>query len=267
MSRQSTFRSYARFLAVSFQVNLQAVLEYRLNFILQVFGMILNNAAFAFFWSVLIQRTGGIGGYGFSDVMFLWAIVSSSFGLAHVVFGNIRYLGGMVQKGELDNYLLQPKDVFLSLLCSRTVVSGWGDLLYGFIVIALMPGLSLARLGFFCAFTLTGGILFAAAFAAAESLVFFLGNAQSLSSAITEFILSFSLYPETIFGKGMRWIFYSLVPSAFIAFIPLAAYKALDARALPLLVLMAALYAGGSYLLFNAGLRRYESGNKMGSRI
>jgi hypothetical protein len=30
---------------------------------------------------------------------------------------------------------------------------------------------------------------------------------------------------------------------------------------------MAAVYAGGSYLLFNAGLKRYESGSKMGSRI
>lgn len=267
MAGTTGLRSYARFLAVTFSVNLQAVMEYRLNFLLQVFGMILNNAAFAFFWAILIQRTGGIGGYGFSDVMFLWALVSSSFGIAHVVFGNIRGLGSIVQKGELDTYLLQPKDVFLNLLTSRTVVSGWGDFLYGFIVIALVPGFGLARLGFFCALTLTGGLIFAATFAAAESLVFFLGNAQSLSSAITEFLLSFSLYPQTIFDRGMRWLFYSILPSGFIAFLPLAAFKALDARLLPLLAAAAVVYPVGSYLLFNAGLKRYESGNRMGTRI
>lgn len=267
MARASVLRSYTRFLSVTFQVNLQAVIEYRLNFLLQVFGMILNNASFALFWAVLIQQTGGIGGYGFSDVMFLWALVSSSFGLAHVCFGNIRHLGSMVQKGEIDTYLLQPKDVFLNLLTSRTIVSGWGDLLYGFIVIALVPGLSLAQLGFFCLLTLTGGLIFAATFAAAESLAFFLGNASALSSAISEFLISFSLYPETVFDQGMRWLFYSLIPSGFIAFIPLAAYKALDLRAIPLLALMALAYGGGSYLLFNLGLRRYESGNRMGTRI
>jgi hypothetical protein len=42
------------------------------------FGMMLNNTAFAAFWLVLIRRTGGVGGYGFSDVMLVWAFVSSS---------------------------------------------------------------------------------------------------------------------------------------------------------------------------------------------
>jgi hypothetical protein len=33
-------------------------------------------------------------------------------------------------------------------------------------------------------------------------------------------MLSFSLYPETVFDPGMRWIFYTLLPSGFIAFVP-----------------------------------------------
>jgi ABC-2 type transport system permease protein len=264
---RSRLRAYARFLATTFSVNFQAVIEYRANFLLQVFGMMLNNAAFALFWSVLIQRTGGIGGYGFGDVMFIWALVSSSFGLAHVVFGNIRSLGRIVQKGELDLYLLQPKDVFLNVISSKTVVSAWGDLLYGFIVLALLPDLSLGKLALFAAFTLSGGIIFAATFAAAESLSLFIGNSQAFSSAITEFMLSFSLYPETIFHPAMRWLFYSLLPSGFIAFIPLAAYRSLNWLTLPLVFLVAAAYATASYLFFRLGLRRYESGNQMGARI
>lgn len=267
MKTASRIRAYARFLGVTFSVNFQAVIEYRVNFILQVFGMILNNAAFAFFWAVLIDRTGGIGGYGFTDVMFIWALVSSSFGLAHILFGNIRYLGTIVQKGELDLYLLQPKDVFLNVLASRTVVSAWGDFIYGFIVMALLPGLDPGRLALFCALTVSGGLIFAATFAAAESLAFFLGNSQAISSAVTEFLLSFSLYPETIFDQGMRWVFYTLIPSGFIAFLPLAVYRKLDWAMLPLLFLVAAAYATASYLLFRAGLRKYESGNQMGARI
>ena len=267
MEKTSRLRAYARFLRVAFSVNFQAVIEYRLNFLLQVFGMMLNNAAFAFFWAVLIDRTGGIGGYGFSDVMVIWALVSSSFGLAHILFGNIRRLGLIVQKGELDLYLLQPKDVFLNVLVSRTVVSAWGDFIYGFIVVALIPGFGIGKLALFCALTASGGLICAATFAAAESLSFFLGNSQAISSALTEFLLSFSLYPETIFDRGMRWVFYTIIPSGFIAFLPLDIYRKLDWPLVPLIFLVAAAYVTASYLLFKAGLRRYESGNQMGARI
>jgi ABC-2 type transport system permease protein len=268
MSRfRSRIRAYARFLGVTFQVNLQAVIEYRVNFLIQVFGMMLNNAAFALFWGILIDRTGGIGGYGFSDVMFIWALVSSAFGLAHILFGNIRRLGMIVQKGELDLYLLQPKDVFLNLLASKTVVSAWGDFIYGWIVMALIPGFDLGHIALFACFVLSGGILVAATFAAAESLAFFLGNSQAISSAVSEFLLSFSLYPETIFDRGMRWVFYTLIPSGFIAFMPLSVYRALNWPLVPLVLAIAIAYAAGSYLLFRAGLKRYESGNQMGARI
>jgi len=267
MRRNSRLGAYARFLATAFSVNVQAVMEYRFNFLIQVFGMMLNNGAFALFWGVLIARTGGVGGYGFGDVMILWALVSSSYGLAHVLFGNIQGLGRLIQSGELDHYLLQPKDAFLNVLASRTIVSAWGDFLYGFLVLFLIPGVGAGRVLLFALLVPPGAAIFAASFAAAESLAFFMGNSQALSSSLSEFILSFSLYPETIFGRGMRWLFYTILPSGFIAFLPLAAFKGLDWRLLPLLYLAAAAYLAASYLLFRAGLRRYESGNQIGMRM
>ena len=38
-----------------FAFNLSALAEYRTSFIVQVFGMALNNASFAFFWWVLFS--------------------------------------------------------------------------------------------------------------------------------------------------------------------------------------------------------------------
>ena len=260
-------RAYARFLKDAFVVNMKATLEYRVNFIMQFFGMMLNNAAFAAFWLVLIGRTGAVGGYGFSDVMLIWALVSTSFGLAHVVFGNIRQLGRIIMEGGLDVYLLQPKDAWVNVLASRTVVSAWGDLAYGFIVLALMNGTDLERLALFTALAVPGALIFAATFAAAESLTFFMGNSSAVSSALTEFMLSFSLYPEGIYGHGMRWMLYSIVPSGFVAFMPLRVFRALDWRLVPVLYLVAAAYVGLSYWLFRAGLRRYESGNRMDARV
>ncbi len=267
MEQQNRIKAYARFLGASFRANFLAVIEYRANFLLQVFGMMLNNGAFALFWGVLLGRTGGIGGYEFTDVMFVWAVVSAAFGLAHVAFGNIRNLGRIIMQGELDLYLLQPKDVFLNVLASKTIVSAWGDLAYGLLVAALLPGFGAQRFLLFCVLTVTGAVIFASTFAAAESLAFFMGNSQAISGALSEFLLSFSLYPETIFDKGMRWLFYTILPSGFIAFVPLAVYRDLDWTLVPVLIVVALLYAALAYALFRAGLKRYESGNQMGARV
>lgn len=261
------FRAYARFMGAAFVANLQSVIEYRTSFLLQVFGMMLNNGAFALFWAVLVGRTGGVGGYGFSDIMFVWALVSTAFGIAHVVFGNVRSIGRIVMEGELDLYLLQPKNVMLNVLASRTVVSAWGDLIYGFIVLAWLPGFTLEKLALFSALSLSGAVILTAVFAAAESLTFFMGNSSALSQAATEFMLSFSLYPESIHGAGTRWLLYSLLPSAFVAFVPLRVFTGLDWASVPLLFVVAALYMAASYGLFMRGLRRYESGNQIGMRI
>jgi ABC-2 type transport system permease protein len=119
----------------------------------------------------------------------------------------------------------------------------------------------------FCALVLPGALIFAATFAAAESLVFFMGNSQAISSALAEFLLSFSLYPEGVFGKSYRWVLYSVIPSGFVAFLPLRIFRDLDWPLVPLLWVVALVYAFLSYSLFSAGLRRYESGNRMDARI
>lgn len=266
-ARTGRFFSTLRFLGVAFSINIQAVIEYRVSFLVQVFGMMLNNGAFALFWAVLVARTGGVGGYGFSDIMFVWAIVSTAFGLAHMVFGNVRSLGRIIVEGDLDSYLLQPRSVLLNLLVSRTIVSAWGDFIYGYIVIAALPGFDLERLLLFSCLALSGAIIFTAVLVIVESLAFFLGDAGALSGAALEFLLSFSLYPESIHGAATKWMLYSLIPSAFIAFLPLRIFTRLDWPALPLLFGLAVLYAALAWGIFRLGLRRYESGNRMGMRL
>jgi hypothetical protein len=64
----------------------------------------------------------------------------------------------------------------------------------------------------------------------------------------------------------MRWVFYTILPSGYIAFVPLAVYRGLDWRLVPVLISVAILCAGLFYALFRAGRKRYGSGNQMGAR-
>ncbi|MCK5198550.1 MAG: hypothetical protein KAR21_09375, partial [Spirochaetales bacterium] len=85
-----------------FLFNLAAGMEYRISFIIQVFGMFLNNSAFIFFWLILLDRVGGdINGYGFREIMFLWALAAFGYGLTEIFMGNSRFISSIIYKGEL----------------------------------------------------------------------------------------------------------------------------------------------------------------------
>lgn len=80
-------KKHLKLIGKYFIFNLSALVEYRTSFLIQVFGMAINNASFAFFWWVLFDKINmDIAGYGFKDVMFLWAVASTGFGLAHIFF-------------------------------------------------------------------------------------------------------------------------------------------------------------------------------------
>lgn len=267
MKKKNRIIAYLLFIREAFVVNIKSILEYRANFMLQFFGMILNNSVFALFWLVVMDKTGGVGGYGFSEIMIVWALSSTSFGLAFILFGNIKQIGRIVINGSLDVYLLQPKDAWLNLIISKTSLSAWGDFVYGFIVLALLPGTTFLQVILFILLIIPGALIFTSIFALAETLVFFMGNSHAVSSAVSEFLISFSLYPEGVFANELRWIFYSIIPAGFISFMPLRIFKAFDWPLVPILWVIAIFYIIISYAFFQVGLKRYESGNKMDTRI
>ncbi|GAB6088976.1 ABC transporter permease [Spirochaeta dissipatitropha] len=263
-----SIRSHARFLKASFIINLKAAAEYRGNFLIQVFGMILNNAAFLVFWQIFLLRTGDLAGYGMQEILFLWGLTSAAFGLSHIVAGNTRSMGRIIMNGELDVYLLQPKDVMLNLICSRSVLSAWGDLLFGAAVLFWISWSNPLRLLFCLVFVFSGALIYTSIFAVVETLTFYLGSAGGgISRSMTELMITASLYPESIFGPGMRWLLYSAIPTGFIVFIPLRSFLQLSWPLLLVSIPAALAYWLSARLFFRLALKKYESGNLVGARV
>lgn len=157
-----------------------------------------------------------IGGYGFKDEMLLWAIMSTSFGLCNIIFGNINQITRMILNGELDTYLLQPKDPLINILCSKTILSAWGDALYGIILFLVLNGFDIKKDMLFLLFCITGATIFAAVLVTFHAISFYSGNTEGLAQLAMEFLISFSIYPEGIFNNGLRFVFYSIIPITFI---------------------------------------------------
>lgn len=251
-----------------FKFNLASAMEYRGSFWLQVFGMAVNNASFVFFWWVAFSKIGSaVAGYTFRDVMFIWAAASSSFGLCHILFGNVNRISRVIMTGELDNYLLQPRNVLVNVAASRTQVSAWGDFVYGYVLLFLTNGFTLQGMGLFTLCIILGGIFMAATAAVFHTLTFFLGNAERIAGMAFEGIINFCIYPDKIFTGFVRALIYTAIPAGFITHIPLQLFRSFNAGSLALLILAAAAYALLAFWLFHIGLKKYESGNLIVTRL
>ncbi len=258
---------HLKLLGLYFKYNLQSAMEYRASFISQALGMFLNDATFIFFWWVIFQKVNSIGGYGFRDVMLVWALAASTFGAVNVVFGNVTRLPEIIMNGELDIFLLQPKDVYMSVQSSRMNLSAWGDLTFGFVLFFAIYGFDPARLMLFILFTCAGGLLMGAVLASAGTLTFFMGNSSTIARMVMEFLLNFSLYPDSIHGREIKLIMYTILPAGFIIFMPIRLLSAFSWHGLLILLAVDTVYLAAAYLFFRKGLEKYESGNLITTRL
>src|SRR4051812_32074937 len=103
------FENYLRLVAAYVRINLNAQLEYRGAFFSEAVAMIINDAFWVAFWLFFFAKFPSIKGWNFKDVLTLWAITTTGFGLAFAVMGNSWNLGGVIVNGQLDMWMLHPR--------------------------------------------------------------------------------------------------------------------------------------------------------------
>ena len=253
-----------RFVGTYMVANLQAAMEYRVAFGLQVLTMAANDSLWLFFWWTYFRQFPLVHGWQSTDIIVIWAISAAGFGVGMSVFGNAPKLAALIMNGGLDAYLAMPRNVLLHVCVSATDPTAWGDFLFGLgaYILFLHPGLG--QVALFLLRCLMVALLFASFVVILGSLAFFLGNTEGLTNQLLGALINFSTYPMNIFSGIVRLLLFTLVPAGFISFIPLQLLKQfawpLFFGMLGFTTLFTAIAAG----VFQLGLRRYESGNLMG---
>ncbi len=252
---------YVRFAARYMAANLQGALEYRVSFFSQIAAMVINDAAWLIFWLAYFGSFPLVADWGRPEIVMLWAIAATSFGIAATFFGGATTLAGAIARGELDFYLALPKPTLLHVLISRMDVSAPGDVLFGTTVYVLLIHPAPAKLALFALFGLTGAIIFISFMVITQSLAFWLGNAEGLAQQFFNALLSFSTYPTVIFRGIVKALLFTAIPAGFITYIPVQLLRSFSWPLFGGLLLFTVGIAVAATLVFHAGLRRYESGN------
>jgi len=246
--------------------NLMSAMAYRGAFLLQVFGMMLNNLMLLFFWTLLFDKFPTLHGWTLQGVVLLYGVVALGFGLAVVVCGNATQLAKIVASGDLDYYLALPADPLVHVLVSRMNLSGWGDMLFGVLVYLVALPERWANLPLFLLLGVLSGLILVAFNVIMGSLAFWLGQAQDLSFQLGNALLTFGLYPVDIFPDLVRVFLYTLIPAAFVGSIPAGLLVTFSWGKLGALVGFTLGLVLLARWVFARGLRRYESGNLVTAR-
>jgi ABC-2 type transport system permease protein len=250
-----------KFLAALWKINLASAMEYRVAFLSQSIGMILNDGAYFLVWIIFFDRFKDIRGWQLTDMFMVFGISAGAFGLAGMLFGNAFNLGDIIVNGRLDYYLSLPRPTLLHVLASRAVPSGFGDFLYGFISYFASGQFSMDGLARFVLGLLLATVVFISFLVIVQSLAFWLGTGGALTGIAINAMVTFALYPITLFNNAAKMILFLVVPAAFMGAVPASFVRSFSWSGLGQMLLAAAGFLGLALVLFHLGLRRYESGS------
>jgi ABC-2 type transport system permease protein len=255
-----------KFIGLYGRVNLSSNLEYRAAFISRLAGMLFNDVIWLVFWLIFYTKFAAASSYSQRDTIGLFVIVALSVGLGLGVFGNATRFATTISQGGLDYFMTVPKNVLLHVLISRMDVEAIGDMAFGILAFIVLFQPDPVTLLILFGVTTLGAVVLVSFIVIANSLSFYLGQSETLSQQLFFGLVTFSHYPPNLFQGAVKALLYSLVPAAFLGYIPMELITKFRWELFGLLALVAMLFAILAMVVFYAGLRRYESGNLLTMR-
>jgi ABC-2 type transport system permease protein len=260
--RRQSARGTWTFARALLATNLKSALALRSAFVVQALFMVVNNVVFFVFWWILLRRVPDIRGWQLPDVALLFGVAATSFGLVVTLAGGVRHLGECIEDGELDTLLAQPQPTLLYALGIRSRASGVGDALSGIGFIAASGYLTAASAPLIALVILAAAGTFLASGVIFFSLAFWLSRTETVSRQLWELLITFSLYPEPLFGGALRLVLFTLLPAGFVGYLPVQVVRQPSLSGIAMLVGGVGVYLAVARGLFARGLRRYSSGSR-----
>jgi len=231
--------------------------------VLSALFMFGNNLIFFVIWRIYFGNFSNLRGWRLEDLALLIGMCAWAFGLTVILAGGVRYMSQTIVDGGLDVHLGRPRHALPSMLMSRSLPSGFGDLASAFVFWFVLGGRGLGDLPLLLLVATAAGIVLVATAVVIQCLVFWLPGAVAFCEDLFNMFLMAAFYPQHPFSFTVRVILFTLVPTAFVSFLPVEAIRDADPLKALAMVGAAALYGAIAVAVFQRGLRRYSSGNRI----
>jgi ABC-2 type transport system permease protein len=244
-------------------------LAYPASFTLDVLAQFLAQGIELAGLLVVFAQVGTLGGFTLDEVLLMYGIAATAFGLADLVAGQIEELPELIRTGELDVLLLRPLGTLAQVLTADIALRRIGRVatglaVYAWALVVLGPAWTMPLVLVAATAPLVGAVILSAIFVATNSVSFWLVDGSEFASSFTYGSNFAMAYPLTVFGPALRRVLCFVVPSAFVAYFPaLALLRRPDPLGLPEVLrwcgpVVAVLAAGVAAAIWRYGVRRYQ---------
>ena len=155
--------------------------------------------------------------------------------------------------------------MYLNVISSKCKFSACGDFIYGIVLAFIATKCNVPNVLLLLFFSIVGSTFFISTEVLFRSLTVWLGDTHALASRYTETLLiTFSTYPENIFSTGIKVLLYTIVPVAYLDYLPIRMITGTFSIPISILIiLVSSIYMLLSIYVFNRAMKSYESGNNM----
>jgi len=249
------------YIAHLFKTNLKAAFALKWGFVFN--GIVAFFNTFVGFASFLIifHKYETINGYNIYDVSFLTGVIILIYAPYASLFYGVSSLVERIEKSELDGYFIQPRNLWLNIACSHNDPTGVVEFFTGLVFLIFSGYITLANLPIFLFMLLLGQIIFISFLSIIASLAFFIrsGIYDLYRIALIIFVTAGGK-PRGMFAGFVKVAVWTVIPAGMITFVPIDVIKG-DFSTLPILIIASIIFSFTAVLVFNFGLKRYNSGN------
>ena len=260
--------STLRYLLMCVGYNIKQSVANRKSFIIQTIAMFINNFVFILFWQIVFNVKGGnINGLVMDDILYLWSIPTIGYGITFFCFGGVESLCKDISEGNLDIFLTKPKNSLISSLTSKSILSAMGDLLFGIVCGIIAVGFNPLKFLLLLLLGIIAGVITVCVMTSIRLIGFWLGDISNACHKYTNSLLiTLTIYPEKMFPVFIKVLMYTVVPAMYIAHIPVKLVNSFSLKGFAILLFSMIVFLVITKLLYEKGLKRYESGNSVTKR-
>lgn len=260
----NALRLYGKLAAAS----LRARMQYKIDFLVSsLFYAALTTADFLMLAAIML-RFKRIGGWDIYEVGLLYGMAWIAMGLYRTFASELHNFETYIVHGEFDALLVRPWPTLLTLLGRNCEPHRLGAAVQGGIILAvsarhLMSEGVLDRLGlaYVVAASVLGALILTGISLATAAVAFWTVRTGELQTFTMHAPVTASQYPLTVYPGWLRALLTSILPVAFINFIPVQYLLGKGGGPWTLFVspLVAVLFCLAAYALWRAGEKRYHS--------
>jgi len=201
--------------------------QYRTSFFLQTFTQLVMMGTELLAVIFLINRYTSLGQWNGGEILFFFGVIITSFYLTEAFGRGITNFAPLINKGDLDTFLIRPRNLLFQVLCSQADPRRLGAILIG--VAALVMGCIQAEvtLNFTNCLLLIWSIIGGSAlvlglFMIEATLCFFSVKSIEMVNVLTYGGRSTCQYPIDIYPRWLQLLFSVVAPFALTTHVPAA---------------------------------------------